>query len=606
MSAFFHPPKNFEALCKQVLPSVVLGASEKFPARAWVPLCSTGESAWSLAICLAEQFEAARKDARFRVFATDPDDRLLAIARRGLYPRSIQDSVSPQRLARFFERMGSSQYRLSDQLHRALLVGEHSLANDPPIFTGLDLIYWCSSLENLSPELAPKVLERLHLALKDQGWLVGHDISNFAETAALFERIGSEWPIYRKRSCVQLSGNYAPAPERQLRQRNLEEQLRGANRKVAWMAAEVQAANEELRASNVQLRSLNEELSVLNEELRYKVTALNAANNDLSNLIGASDIAVVFLDARLHIRRFTLPAARMFALEPQDSGRSLLEVASKFFEKRLVADAQRALETATLVEREIRSRDRWYLRRILPYPTIGGATSAAATWFDITQIKSLQEQVSTIAELEQRRIGQELHDGTRQELAGLGLLAQNLTETLSRKGETGDAKLAERLERGISEANAHVRSLARGLVPIPIDAKSLAPALADLARSTQEAFGISCIFELSGPVGLQDARVATHLYRIAQEAVRNAVSHANATRIAIRLRPAGAGLRLEVSDDGVGISPATSGHRGVGLQLMEHRCQLSGGSFLAARQEGGGTIVACTLGESVSKTRANS
>lgn len=603
MPAFFHPPEAFEALCEKVLPRVILGASESSAASVWVPECSTGESAWSLAICLSERFELAHKDPRFRVFATDADDQALMVARRGVYPNSIKELVSPQRLERFFDRTQSSQYRLNERLRGAVLSGVHNLAREPPPFTGLDLIYWNSALRESGFELASTAVEHFHFALKNEGWLLGYGIANIAQSAALFERIDRELPLYRKRNRAQLSANYSPTPADQHRRRFLEEQLRGADRKIAWMTEEVQSANDELRASNAQLRSLNEELSIVNEELRHKVKALNAANTDLSTLIDASDIAVVFVDANLRIRRFTEPAAGMFELALPDSGRSLLEVGSKFFERRLVTDARRALSTATCAEREVRARGRWYLRRILPYRTDGSGVGAAVTWHDITETKSLQEQVSTIAALEQQRIGQELHDGTQQELTGLGLLAQNLAEALSRSGETGDSQLAARLGHGIAEANARVRALARGLVPVPIDAQSLAPALAQLARSTEEAFGLACIFELSGAVTLHDAQVATHLYRIAQEAVRNAVRHASAGRIWIRLGPAGAGLRLEVGDNGIGLPPPTPGHPGVGLKLMEHRCNLIGASLLVAPREGGGTVVACTLSESASERR---
>ncbi|HVW69067.1 MAG TPA: ATP-binding protein, partial [Steroidobacteraceae bacterium] len=156
-------------------------------------------------------------------------------------------------------------------------------------------------------------------------------------------------------------------------------------------------------------------------------------------------------------------------------------------------------------------------------------------------------------------------------------------------------RLADRLARGISETNQHVRSLAHGLVPVPIDADSLSPALAELARSTQETFGIACEFQLSGPPGISDADTATHLYRIAQEALRNATSHSKATRISIRLGSDNREVRLEVRDNGVGIPPRHRMHRGVGLKLMEHRCSLIGGRFIAESRPDGGTVVSCTL-----------
>src|SRR3981081_4961565 len=97
--------------------------------------------------------------------------------------------------------------------------------------------------------------------------------------------------------------------------------------------------------------------------------------------------------------------------------------------------------------------------------------------------------------LEQRRIGQELHDGTQQELTGLGLLALNLAESLGRNGSTAASQVAARVARGIELCNQRVRSLARGMVPVPIDREGLMTALAELARPTPELYGLPCGFE---------------------------------------------------------------------------------------------------------------
>jgi signal transduction histidine kinase len=416
--------------------------------------------------------------------------------------------------------------------------------------------------------------------------------------ANLFEPVSVEWSLYRKRSSdiTQPSGEPEPARELSHHKAYLEEELRIANRKIASMAEELEIANEELRGSNAELRSVNEELAVTNDELQHKVKALNATNHDLTTLITTIDLAVVFLDADLDIRRFTATAARLLKLALNNVGRSLSDVASELTHQ-YRDDVRRVIATLAPSEREIRSETgRWYLRRVLPYMANERALGAALTWVDITQAKSLQEEVSNIAALEQQRIGQELHDGSMQELTGLALLAQNLSDSLAREGRrSGERELADRLARGIGEANWHVRSLARGLVPVPIDADSLAPALAELARSTRETFGIACDFELLGQASVNDAGTATHLNRIAQEAVRNATSHSKADRISIRLGSNDGDLLLEVRDNGIGISDRTQMHQGVGLRLMEHRCSLMGARFIVEPQPGGGTVVACIL-----------
>ncbi|HET9106537.1 MAG TPA: PAS domain S-box protein [Steroidobacteraceae bacterium] len=213
---------------------------------------------------------------------------------------------------------------------------------------------------------------------------------------------------------------------------------------------------------------------------------------------------------------------------------------------------------------------------------------------DLSTDKALQEEILHIAALEQQRIGQELHDGTQQELTGLGLLAQNLSEQLREDG-SGAAELAGRLAAGIAEANRRVRSVARGLVPVPVDADTLPAALADLARSTQESYKLACRFESRGRLRVPDAATATHLYRIAQEAVGNAARHARADAVLIRLSNEGHRLRLEIHDNGIGIRKRRGGGEGVGLRLMEHRCAAIGGRFRLEAGAGCGTIVSCTV-----------
>lgn len=212
---------------------------------------------------------------------------------------------------------------------------------------------------------------------------------------------------------------------------------------------------------------------------------------------------------------------------------------------------------------------------------------------DLTTEKTLQQEILQIATLEQRRIGQELHDATQQELTGLGLLAANLSDALRAKGAP-EAELAAKLANGIAQANANVRALARGLLPGDVQANSLLAALAELAETQSERHGIDCRFECPDATEIADDIAAMHLYRIAQEAVTNAVKHAKATQITIRLRTPNAHIELEVCDDGIGIDRAAAASpRGLGLRTMGHRCSLLGGKLSVEKLDGGGTRVSC-------------
>jgi PAS domain S-box-containing protein len=214
---------------------------------------------------------------------------------------------------------------------------------------------------------------------------------------------------------------------------------------------------------------------------------------------------------------------------------------------------------------------------------------------DMTEHKALQKEIIDVAMLEQRRIGQELHDGTQQELTGLGLLALNLAESLARSGSTTSSQVAARVARGIEQCNQRVRSLARGMVPVPVDREGLMSALAELARQTTEIHGLPCGFECPSRVEIDNDNEATHLYRIAQEAVSNATRHAKASAIWIRLEQVEGGLILEVQDNGIGLRAGGVSGKGVGLRLMEHRCAMIGGHFAIESRSDGGTCIACSV-----------
>jgi len=144
---------------------------------------------------------------------------------------------------------------------------------------------------------------------------------------------------------------------------------------------------------------------------------------------------------------------------------------------------------------------------------------------------------------------------------------------------------------------AQTRSLARGLHPVTPEANGLMSALEDLAARVTDLFKISCRFECPQPVLVADNTVATHLYRIAQEATTNAIKHGRAQRIEIRLSSVPERLTLAVSDDGVGID-IKSGRRhqkGMGLRIMNHRVGMIGGTIAVQKKRGGGTEVVCTM-----------
>lgn len=219
---------------------------------------------------------------------------------------------------------------------------------------------------------------------------------------------------------------------------------------------------------------------------------------------------------------------------------------------------------------------------------------------DISALKELQTQVLEIAAEEDRRIGQELHDSVQQELTGLGLLAQTVSEMLltsipgQAEHEPRIAKIRKMIERvatGIGETGRKVHQLSRGLVPVEIDAEGLRSALTELAATVEERYNIECIFTSQGDIDLTNNFAATHLFRIVQEAVNNAIKHGGASRIDISMIGEEKSILLEVLDNGSGISDKHSSGVGLGLRIMAYRAGLIGANLHVGNGEFGGTLV---------------
>jgi PAS domain S-box-containing protein len=220
---------------------------------------------------------------------------------------------------------------------------------------------------------------------------------------------------------------------------------------------------------------------------------------------------------------------------------------------------------------------------------------------DISEYKMLQRDILAIAEDEQRRIGQDLHDGIQQQLTGIELLAQTLLNKLTR--EPGDLPktstencraIAKRILDGLVLAHQEVQRVSRGLVPITLDRDGLQDALHRLALSTDQAEGVSCAFKCEQPISVSDCLVATHLYRIAQEAVANAMKHASPEHILIALESADGKLTLQVADDGCGFDSSANSD-GMGLKTMRYRAGLFGGNLTITPIDTGGTLVECVV-----------
>jgi PAS domain S-box-containing protein len=212
---------------------------------------------------------------------------------------------------------------------------------------------------------------------------------------------------------------------------------------------------------------------------------------------------------------------------------------------------------------------------------------------DITESKRLERTILEISGREQRRIGQDLHDGLGQHLTGIAFMSKVLEQKLREKAlpETAEAAKIVKL---VNEAIHKTRELSRGLLPVLSKPQGLMAALEHLASEVQDLFHISCVFTCREPVLIHDDTVATHLYHIAQEAVNNAIKHGRAARITVFLSAGADRALLAVEDNGEGISKSPT-NPGMGLHIMSYRAKMVGGSIEVRRLTGGGTLVKCTF-----------
>jgi len=207
----------------------------------------------------------------------------------------------------------------------------------------------------------------------------------------------------------------------------------------------------------------------------------------------------------------------------------------------------------------------------------------------------LEAEALDIAVQERRRIGQELHDNTAQELTGLGLMVDSLAESLARL-QLPELQLAGNIQRGLKEVITKVQAICRGLIPVEVDAAGLTAALEQLAERVKETTGLDCVLRCHDSTTVDNNLTANELYRIAQEAVNNAVNHAGARHVQIFLGVVRDLIVLNICDDGVGIQPPPIGPPpGMGLRIMRYRADRIGAQLRIECARGGGTLVSCIL-----------
>lgn len=312
---------------------------------------------------------------------------------------------------------------------------------------------------------------------------------------------------------------------------------------------------------------------------------------------------IVVIDERGIVQTFNRAAARMFGYEPGEViGRNvslLMPEPYRGRHDRYIADYLRTGKAKIIGT----GREAVGLRRdgttfpielaVSEVPTDEGPIFTGIVR-DVTERKRLEKEILEVSEREQRRIGHDLHDGLCQELAGIAFLVQTMQQRLQTSGNVAPADAAQ-ITTMLQQAVQHARSLSRGLYPVDPQPNGLVVALRQLAAMTADLFKVDCTFECATPVEMDNCSTATHLYRIAQEAVRDAVRHGRAARISVELSESRGGLELSVSDDGLDPSQEGRFSEDMTMGMLRHRARVIGGQLSVRARPGGGAQVTCHL-----------
>ena len=336
-------------------------------------------------------------------------------------------------------------------------------------------------------------------------------------------------------------------------------------------------------------------------DLKRTEEALQQERNVVSAILDTVGALVVVLDPDGRITRFN----RACELT---TGYSLEEVRGKHIWNFLVPEEVERFKlifsqlSADLLPEDYKSYwvTRHGVKRLIAWSSTmlpshdGTPNYIIATGIDITEREQLEKALLNISSREQRRIGQDLHDGLGQHLTGIAFMAKVHESKLTEK-RLADATDAAKIVRLVNEAIHKTRELARGLLPVVSDAQGLMSALQLWAAEVEDIFGIACRFECGTAVLIYDDAMATHLYHIAQESVNNAIKHGRAHNILIRLTAENGRGTLLIDDDGAGIAENSGNSQGMGLHIMNYRAGMIGGTLEVAPDPVQGTTVTCTF-----------
>ena len=405
------------------------------------------------------------------------------------------------------------------------------------------------------------------------------------------------------------------------------EELKAANEEILSSNEELQSTNEELETAKEELQSGNEELTTLNEELQNRNLELSQVNNDILNLLNSINIPVVMLGPDLRIRRFTPQAEKVLNLIPGDMGRPITDIRLNINLPDLDELLLQTIDTVSDRHLEVQDKQgRWYSLWIRPYKTSDNKIDGAILVFvDIhpfkvqtaelasakteleaevadheraeealrkaheglelrvqertAQLREVSARVTRLQDDERRRLAQELHDTTGQNLVALKMNLGAVQESPIRLDPKTRKTLAESQELA-EQCIREVRTLSYLLHPPLLDERGLASALRVYAEGFSERSGVSLDMENLEEFGRLPQELEIAVFRLAQECLTNIHRHSGSATARVRLEKTDSEVRLEVSDAGHGFSagpPRDMEERGIGIRAMRERARQLGG-----------------------------
>ena len=236
-------------------------------------------------------------------------------------------------------------------------------------------------------------------AIKGTIMIVFNDVTNIPKPTNRKSKTGDQDKTAREHELeLELQAANEELQSTREEMQSTQEELKSTNEEMQSTNEELQSTNEELTTSKEEMQSMNEELQTVNNELQSKIADYKEANNDMKNLLNSTDIAILFLDKELNIRRFTDQLNSLFKLRQTDIGRPFTDLVTDLQYPDIEEDANEVLRTLVYKETDISTRDqRWFKVRIMPYRTFDDHINGLViTFIDITKAKKMEEELSMV------------------------------------------------------------------------------------------------------------------------------------------------------------------------------------------------------------------